>query len=85
MPRWLHAVTCFWMAFLVAVICIVPGWHLYPLTFSMEAFVFGVLLLLSGVFLPLVLMFTEGPLSEFIAPFELATSWSYPPLLALRC
>ena len=77
--------TCFWMAFLVAVICIVPGWHLYPLTFSMEAFVFGILLILSGFFLALVLIVTEGVLATVHDPLLSDANLSAPPLLALRC
>lgn len=49
MPRWCNWLVCIVLAMLVALICIVPGWHLYPVTLRFEALVFALLLFLSSI------------------------------------
>ena len=69
MPRWLMWTVCVLMAILVAVICIVPGWHLYPLTLRVAALFFALMLFLSGSFHP-----------EFILNRELIPAFDPPAL-----
>lgn len=85
MPRWLLWTVCVLMAALVAVICIVPGWHLYPLTLRMAAFFFVLLLLLSGCFHPTLRLMLEAIPAFLSRPLPDIALDLRPAVTLLRC